>query len=234
MVSIYSTLFFPLKELDGSAAVAAGWERGPFGSGRSSFQMPTLDARRTQFYVNSSPLRALLAADNRVHSLVPRTAFGAWKAFAAELVECRSLESSGLREIKGYLIVHLEQMAESREISALTGLGEFVRPERKASSTLLAMITEATGLESSAWELALVPRVYALSLSDTPAENHEGSVRWDGSSAVQRRLAGLVALPPKSSIRVADASPWNRHDPLRLSNLPWAGGRRRPFASDSV
>ena len=139
-MSIYTTLFVPLRRVDPDAAVAAGWQPGPLVTGRSRYQMPTLDQRRTQFYVNRSPLEDLLDGRNRAHLQLSRFVVGSWVVDAIEVVRARSLEFTSAPEVVGYLLVHLAQRADSREVASLSQLGEFVRPERKASRELLASL----------------------------------------------------------------------------------------------
>lgn len=210
-MTIYTTLFFPLSGLDIEAAAAAGWERGPFATGSSRFHMPTLDSKRTLDYVNRSPLEHMLDPKNRVHRMLPKTPLKYWKVVAAELVECGFLQSrvggEGEGEVRGYLLVHIEQLPDAPDIAAITRLGEWVRPVRSESQLLLATVRESAKLGTVPWQVAAVARVFALSLSDTPETDHPGSVRWEGSSAVDRRFAGLLALPAKSAIRVSEPFP---------------------------
>ncbi len=205
-MSIHTTLFFPLEGVRVSALAEAGWARGPYGSGPTARVMPGHRARRTKFYLDETPLETLLADGNRVHREVSKVFVESkWRVEALEVVAV-SLPGADEGRVAasdvGYLIVHLAKVPGAEEIAALNLLGTLVRPGRQESKQLIDALRTASRASAEAWRLADVPRVFALSLSATPSDRDQGTVRWEGASPLEVRAASLLVLPAKSSMQV--------------------------------
>jgi hypothetical protein len=208
-LSIHTTLFFPLDQVRVSALAEAGWARGPYGSGPSAYRMPGHRARRTDFYLDETPLVALLSDGNRVHrELSGVLVKDKWRVEALEIVAV-SLPDAGNGALAGtavgYLIVHMSKVPDAAEIASLNLLGSLVRPGRQECRELLTLLRGASQTSEDLWRPADVPRVFALSLTETPQESDEGTVRWIGALPIEVRAASLMVLPAKASMLVDGA-----------------------------
>lgn len=201
-----ATLFFRCHHVDVSAAARKGWHPGPYASGPTSYLLPASKDRRTKYYLDDAPVLATLVDERRCHRTFSKMGVQGWSVSAAELLDVEGRWAGG-DEVRGYLIVHLEKHESAPDIKSLTGLGMLVRPERRESQELLAAVV-APGGDDAVARVISDPRVFCLTLTDQPLESDEGSVRWPEASSTDRRVASLMALPAKSSIRVDRPAPF--------------------------
>ena len=199
-MTVSTSLFFPLVHADVASVIEGGWNTGPYATGRTAYLQPGGAEQRAQYYTDSTPLHQLIGSDRRAHRLVSKMSHGGWDVQALELVGGESnVDRQCMVMTHGYLLVHMRLKSDAKSVSAMTALGEAARPGQSGSQQLLNL-ARSNGPDG-AWRAADAARVYALSLTDDPAEDSDGSVSWPGSTALQRRVASLLVLPARSSVR---------------------------------
>lgn len=191
MTTFYSVLIYPLRQLDVDSLQSKPWAGGPLYSGVTRGGRKIDLSSRMNFYANSLPVEALLSGDVRRHAFVDLK-FGHLKVLAIETIS-REVEWT---DIRGYLIVHVEQAPGAPEIASIALLSQVARPLKVKSRAMLEAIVEmVTPTTPTPWMLYDVPRALSLSLSEEPSPDEVGLVRWEGSLPWEQRLADLVTLP---------------------------------------
>lgn len=184
MTPFFCTLVYPLEKLDPRVLRDSGWAQRSLAD---SVSQNDSAPRRTRYAADTAAARILNEAV-RFHRGVENMA-GDLNAVEAEIVPVQPRWS----KLEGFLVLHVGACEGSSEGIALTELAQLARPTSELSQRVLALFGGGTEVAKPPFCLADVRRVSTMSLTAAP-DDDPGQLHWEGSSALDRRIASLLVL----------------------------------------